>query len=237
MRKVQLVDGEYYHIFNRGVDKRDIFLDEEDFSRFIKSMVEFNVLEPIGSIYENSFRKKIRVKDKISKPKNDTPLVEYIAYCLNKNHFHLIIKQYSEKGIEKLMHRLGLGFTKYFNQKYKRSGSLFQGTFKSVHIESNEQLLYLSAYVNLNNRVHKTKLGNLVSKSSWEEFVGKPKERLCKVEIVLDQFRNVDKYKKIVEETVEEIRSRREGALFDDIMVEDLETKFLSDKKRHGVVT
>ncbi len=237
MRKVQLVDGEYYHIFNRGVDKRDIFNDEEDFQRFLTSMVEFNVLEPIGSIYENSFRKKNKMKNKALKSKNSAPLVEYVAYCLNKNHFHLITKQCVDKGIEKLMHRLGLGFTKYFNQKHKRSGSLFQGTFKSVHIESNEQLIYLSAYVNLNNRVHKSKLGNLVSKSSWEEFVEKPKERLCKVKIILDQFRSVDKYKKMAEETVEEIRSRREEALSDNIIAEDLETKFPSSKKCHGAVT
>lgn len=228
MRKVQLVDGEYYHIFNRGVDKRDIFIDEDDFQRFLTSMIEFNVLEPIGSIFENSFRKETKVGNKASRSKNKAPLVEYIAYCLNKNHFHLIIKQCIEKGIEKLMHRLGLGFTKYFNEKHKRSGSLFQGTFKSVHVESNEQLIYLSAYVNLNNRVH-SKLGNLVSKSSWQEFVGKPKERLCKVEIILDQFRNISEYKKMAEETVEEIRNRREGAMLDNIMTEDLETKFPSD--------
>lgn len=227
MRKIAFANDEYYHIFNRGVDKRDIFLDERDFTRFLTSMVEFNVLEPIGSIYENSFRKKSKAENGISKfksgkrSKKKDPLAEYVAYCLNKNHFHLIVKQCAEKGIEKLMHRLGLGFTKYFNQRHKRSGSLFQGTFKAVHIESNEQLIYLSSYVNLNDRVHnKPKFGNLVSKSSWEEFVGNPKNRLCKVDIILDQFSNVDEYKKMAEETAQEIRSRREG--------EDLETKFPS---------
>lgn len=236
MRKVQLVEGEYYHIFNRGVDKRDVFLNQDDFQRFLTSMVEFNVLEPIGSIYENSFRKKTNLRNKVSKSKKTEPLVEYIAYCLNKNHFHFILKQCAKKGIEKLMHRLGLGFTKYFNQKHKRSGSLFQGTFKSVHIESNEQLIYLSAYVNLNNRVHKPRLGNLVSKSSWEEFVGKPKEQICEIRVILDQFHNIGEYKKMAEETVEEIRDRREEALFDNIITEDLETKFPSGIKYHGAV-
>lgn len=237
MRKVQLVEGEYYHIFNRGVDKRDVFLNQDDFQRFLTSMVEFNVLEPIGSIYENSFRKKTNLRNKVSKSKKTEPLVEYIAYCLNKNHFHFILKQCAKKGIEKLMHRLGLGFTKYFNQKYKRSGSLFQGTFKSVHIESNEQLIYLSAYVNLNNRIHnKPKLGNLVSKSSWEEYVGNPKERLCKIDIITDQFYAINKYKRMAEETIEEIRNRREETLFNDIVTEDLETKFPSERHHHGAV-
>lgn len=80
------------------------------------------------------------------------------------NHlsFHFILEQISEKGIEKLMQRVGMGYAKYFNNKYKRSDSLFQGTFKAIHIDTNEYLLHLSAYINLNHKVHE--LGHLVSK-------------------------------------------------------------------------
>src|SRR3990172_6063231 len=102
MRKTVFANGEYYHIYNRGVDKRDIFVGKFDFERFLQSMEEFNTNEPIGSIYENSFL------------------------------------------------------------KIQRSGALFQGPFKAVYVDSNEYLLHLSTYVNLNFKVHK--LGGLAPK-------------------------------------------------------------------------
>jgi len=129
MRKTPFVTGEYYHIYNRGVDKRVIFADEYDIQRFYDSLEEFNVLEPIGSIYENSFAKKL--KSPISKPKKGA-LISLVAHCANPNHFHLLLRQEVESGIEKLMQRMG-GYTKYFNNKNKRSGALFQGKFKSAH--------------------------------------------------------------------------------------------------------
>ena len=129
MRKVKFVTNQYYHLFNRGVDKRVIFLDQSDMDRFFQSMEEFNVIEPIGSIYENFFRKNQLKKQGFESPKEK--LVNFICHCLNPNHYHFILEQLIDGGIEKFMHRLGLGYTKYFNQKYKRSGSLFQGTFKA----------------------------------------------------------------------------------------------------------
>ena len=94
MRKVALVEGEYYHIYNRGVDKRTIFQDQEDLSRFFQSMEEFNYVEPIGSIFQNSFNKK---------RKNSKKLVEIICYCLNPNHFHFVLRQFVENGISEFM--------------------------------------------------------------------------------------------------------------------------------------
>src|SRR3989338_6976755 len=102
MRKTPLVEGEYYHVFNRGVDKRTIFSDESDFQRFLKSMREFNVVKPIGSIYENSFRKSKSPKE------SDKPLVEFVAYCLNPNHYHFILCPVVANGIEKFIHKLNM---------------------------------------------------------------------------------------------------------------------------------
>ena len=147
MRGELLVNDEYYHIYNRGVDKRAIVMDIYDSERFVQSMIDFNSTETIGSVYEYSF-----VKEKYEN-KDDT-LVEIIAYCLNPNHFHLLLKQVVDNGISKYMHRLSTGYTNYFNLRYKRSGSLFQGKYKFKHIEDNDYLLHLSAYVNLNYKVH-----------------------------------------------------------------------------------
>ncbi len=90
MRKVQLVEGEYYHIFNRGVDKRTVFQDSHDFNRFLLSLVGFNSVEPIGSIYEYSLQEKSKFGNRVSKSlksKEKEPLVDIVAYVLNKNHF------------------------------------------------------------------------------------------------------------------------------------------------------
>lgn len=205
MRKIKFANGEYYHIFNRGVDKREIFLNHSDINRFFQSMKEFNSIEPIGSIFENSFRKNSLGGLAAKSDK----LVNFICYCLNPNHYHFILEQLSDNGIEKFMHRLG-GYTWFFNKKYKRSGSLFQGTFKAVHIESNTQLLHTSVYVNLNDRVHQ--LGGLaakLSKSSWGEYEENLKS-FCENSIVLSQFSNAKEYENFAESSLIDILEKKD---------------------------
>ncbi len=130
MRKVIFTNKEYYHIYNRGVDKRVIFENKYDYVRFIESMFEFNIDKSIGSLYKKRLKNK---NDSISNlQKNCEKLVEIIAYCLNHNHYHLLLKQVADGGISKFMHKIGTGYTNYFNEKKDRSGSLFQGSFKAV---------------------------------------------------------------------------------------------------------
>ncbi len=202
MRKVKFANGEYYHIFNRGVDKRVVFLEQNDFQRFFQGMKEFNTIVPIGSMYENSFRE--------NQPKNGaSKLVNFTCYCLNPNHYHFILEQLIERGIEKFMHRLGIGYTQYFNKKYERSGFLFQGPFKAIHIDSNEYLLHLSAYVNLNERIHE--LGNGVSKSSWDEYIKNTDiYNFCEKSIILNQFNNTSEYKIFAEDSLKGIKERKD---------------------------
>lgn len=216
-RKTAFVEGEYYHIYNRGVDKRNIFSDEFDVQRFFQSMEEFNVVEPIGSIYQNSFKKTTAVTQLgSSTPKSITrlKLVNFVAYCLNPNHYHFILQQASERGIEKFMHRLGTGYTNYFNKNNKRNGALFQGRFKAVHINSNNQLLQISAYVNLNDKVHQ--LGSstpklVKSRSSWEEYTSVKHSSFCEKDIILDQFKSIKEYQKFAESYLECVFKRRSG--------------------------
>jgi|SRR3989344_3403528 len=209
MRKTQFVNGEFYHIYNRGVDKRNIFSSPNDLQRFFQSMNEFNVLEPIGSIYENSFSNK-QLGGLASKSEK---LINFVAYCLNPNHYHFLLEQVAERGIEKFMHRVGTGYTRYFNDKNKRNGALFQGKFKSIHVDSNEYLLHLSAYVNLNDRVHQLggKASKLVgSKTSWGEYLGKTRENFCKKEIIFDQFDDIVAYKEFAENSLKDIIERKQ---------------------------
>ena len=206
MRKIKFATGEYYHIYNRGVDKRKIICDEKDANRFIQSMKEFNTLNPIGSIHAISSknRQTKHLRDSVSKKEK---LAGFVCYCVNPNHFHFILRQTADEGVSKLMHRLGLGYASYFNQKYKRSGSLFQGPFQAIHINSNEYLLHASAYVNLNNKVHNLK--NAIFRSSWEEY-SRNQQGLSEKEIILDQFRNTAEYENFAKESIQIARERKE---------------------------
>lgn len=206
MRKLEFANGEYYHIFNRGNNKRPIFIDDKDFSRFFQSMAEFNSTEPIGGIFANSFRKS-SLRGSTSK------LVDFTCYGLNNNHYHFILNQLVDDGIQKFMHRIATGYTRYFNEKHDCNGSLFQGRYKAVHIDSNEYLLHLSAYVNLNDRVHS--LRGSASKSSWDEYVlGLGEGGFCRKDIILDQFRDAVEYKKFAEGSLKSIRERRDMEKF-----------------------
>ena len=197
MRKVSFAANEYYHVYNRGVDKRSIFEDQKDLDRFLQSVKEFNSVEPIGSIFEHSFDKNKKVKK----------LVEIVCYCINPNHYHFVLKQLVENGISEFMKRLG-GYTWYFNNRYRRSGALFQGRFKSSHINTNEYLLHVSAYVNLNNRFKGEPYR--LSKSSLEEYLRKGNDGICNTSIVLEQFKDTKAYEKFATSSLKDILKRKE---------------------------
>jgi putative transposase len=202
MRNIELATGSYYHLFNRGVDKRSIFINQTDINRFLLSMDLFNRVEPIGSISES--RGHLVSKDQ-------EKLVEFVCYCLNPNHYHFLVKQVADKGIEKFMHKLGNGYTKYFNNKYKRTGSLFGGNYKAVLIDSNEQLLHTSVYVNLNNRISHSKNTYVLSKSSWNEFIHAEYDikKICSPDIVMDQFEDIESYINFAESSYKDINERK----------------------------
>ncbi|MBI2642205.1 MAG: transposase [Candidatus Wildermuthbacteria bacterium] len=204
MRKIQFENGAYYHVYNRGVDKRKIFLDARDIKRFFQSMKEFNTPYAIGSIHERQFYRPKRSE------KQKERLVDFVCYCCNPNHFHFILEQLIDKGIERFMHKLGSGYSTYFNKKYKRSGVLFQGAYKAKHIGSDIYLLHASAYVNLNNKIKGKK--NPLSQSSWDEYVMANQESFCNKDVVLNQFGNTSKYKEFAENALQDIRKRKELA-------------------------
>ncbi len=218
MREQLFAKGEYYHIFNQGVDKRLIVEDKEDIDRFLQSMDEFNVVEPIGSIFENSFQ----LEEKKSKNK----LVDIVCYCLNPNHFHFLLYARQDDGISKFMHRLQMGYAKYFNQKYKRRGSLFQGTFKAKHVSDNDYFLHLAVYTSLNNKVHQ--LGHLVSKlvrSSWNYYAKYPEINdplISGSEIVTSQFKNSKDFVEFAMDSLELMLERKkEEKELKDFLLDD----------------
>ncbi len=159
---IELVSGEKYHVYNRGTDKRNIFSSKSDFVRFYMSLDVFNTIEPTHN-FEDSKNKERLLDDR---------LVQVYAYSLLPNHFHLILEQLVDGGISEFMKRVAGGYTSYFNDKEERSGSLFQGTFKRIHIDTDEYYNYLFSYVNENHFVHEINRPNEICYSSSFHYQG-----------------------------------------------------------------
>jgi putative transposase len=162
IRKVAFVPKEYYHVYNRGNSKQKIFLNIKDYQRFVdllyavNSSEKFNFSDSIKgiSVYEQKKNKK---------------LVSIGAYCLMPNHFHILITPLSEDGMSRFMQKLSTAYAMYFNQKYKHTGSLFEGKFKAEHLDNDRYLKYIFSYIHLNPI-------KLIQKD-WKEVGLKQKER------------------------------------------------------------
>ena len=165
------VESGYYNIYNRGVEKRVIFLDEQDYGVFLSYLKEY--LSPKD---EQDLRERLsdasissRDKDKILKSlrlNNFNEEIVLLAYCLMPNHFHFFVKQRSPGSIDKFMNSLGTRYTMYFNRKYSRVGSLYQGVYKAVFITTEAQFLHLSRYI------HRQAIAQQNQPCSYPEYLG-----------------------------------------------------------------
>ncbi|PIP18094.1 MAG: hypothetical protein COX43_00625 [Parcubacteria group bacterium CG23_combo_of_CG06-09_8_20_14_all_35_9] len=211
MPRPTFINDEFYHIYNRGVEKRKIFLSEEDYYRFVHDLYEFNDED----VTINNFR---IIKSKRS-PKLRKLLVDIICWCLMPNHYHLLLRQLREGGISKFLQKLGTGYTNYFNWKYKRSGVLFQGKSKAVQIKTDTQLTHTSRYIHINSveliepnwKERGIKDWKKVKEflnsyrwSSYPDYIGKDNfPSLIKKDFLLGYFNDSEReYKKFVEEWV-----------------------------------
>ena len=135
----------YYHIYNRGVEKRNIFLEPADYNVFIYNIRRY--LEPGFKLIK---RHPITNERMFVEPNHVIGQISLLSFCLMPNHFHFLIKLHNETGITSFMRKVCSNYTVYFNDKYDRVGSLFQGSFKGVRIISEEQFIHLSRYIHLN---------------------------------------------------------------------------------------
>jgi putative transposase len=192
-RRVVLANNEVYHVINRGVEKRKIFLDKRDYSRFFRTFVYYQKANPPVRF---SFKKRA-LKKRFSNLDN---LVEIVSYCLMPNHFHFLLKQVKNNGISLFIGRLTNSYTRYFNTRHKRTGHLFQGPFKAVRIETDEQLIHVSRYIHLNPVVDflVEDLKKYPYSSYLEYLDGKQEEGVCQKKLVLDQFSSPQEYEKFV---------------------------------------
>jgi len=191
-RLVPFANENFYHVFNRGVEKRITFLDNRDYQRLIEIIYYYQYSGPKPRF---STHKRFKVINFDQNPK----IVEIICYCLMPNHFHFLLKQVQESGIQEFLSKVTNSYTKYFNTKYKRVGPLFQGQFKAVRVESNEQLLHLSRYILLNPYVgslhHEWKT---YPYSSIFEFVNEAKNNICSTKYITEHFPSGEDYQKFI---------------------------------------
>lgn len=189
-------ENSFYHIYNRGVDKRVIFLDGQDYSVFLSYLQGYTTPKDEAKYSkiissENSSPKE---KDKAIKQlnlKNYSGDIEIVCYALLPNHFHLLIRQ-NGNVVNRFMNSLGTRYGMYFNRKYKRTGILFQDVYKAVIVRSDEQLLHLSRYINLNPtralNLPTNKWQDAIFPSSLPEYLGKRQTNWIKKEKILNYF-------------------------------------------------
>ncbi|MFH0936903.1 MAG: transposase [Candidatus Daviesbacteria bacterium] len=182
----------FYHVYNRGVEKRQIFLTQRDYQRFLQTLYYYQFSGP---------KPKLSNLDRFkSQNFHENPrIIETICYCLMPNHFHLLLRQTKDEGTKEFMGKILNSYTKYFNTKQNRVGPLFQGTFKAVPIETDEQLIHVSRYIHLNPLISDlTKDLDSYPYSSYPEFIGLENNKICNVKSVLDLFKDSQDYKEFV---------------------------------------
>ncbi len=210
-RKTIFANDQIYHVFNRGVEKRTIFLTKRDYERAIQTLTFYSYAD-----LQIRFSKFLQLQESlkletISKIKSNNPQrVELIAFCLMPNHFHILIRQTQENGISRFLADFTNSYTKYFNIKNDRVGPLMQGLFKAVRIEDNNQLVHVSRYIHLNptsSFLIKPAELDTYHWSSYPEYLGLVDEQVCQKEEILGQFESMDLYKQFVLDQIDYARA------------------------------
>lgn len=207
-RIVPIAQNEYYHIYNRGNNKQDIFRDNKDRIRFLclilyfQSPLTFSNLTRFSLVFMNvqhpMLNKENRFVDEVVRNR----FVELTAFCLMSNHFHILVYGKKENGIPLYMQRVLNAYTKYFNKKYNRSGHLFQGPYQAVHQKTEEQLFYTTAYMHRNCSEVKGWAGkeHRYPWSSYQDYVSNNRwGDLLKNDIINSRFIKDGEYKEYVD--------------------------------------
>ncbi|RJP46388.1 MAG: hypothetical protein C4584_01650 [Armatimonadetes bacterium] len=186
------VNDQYYHVYNRGSEKRSIFEGRRDYSRFLKTLDYYQLDGPKPKLSKYFKYQKVKLDQK-------KKIIEIICYCLMPNHFHFLIKQVKDGGITEFLGKISNSYTKYFNTKYNRIGPLLQGEFKAVLIEDDSQLIHVSRYIHLNPLTSFViKDLNNYQWSSYREYIRNTNDQICNKDIVMSLFKSPETYQQFV---------------------------------------
>lgn len=202
-RKITLTTNEIYHVVNRGITSQLVFKNQRDYFRALNTIFYYQNQNPFPRYaFFSRLTNKQRAEILECLKRKNKLLVEIIAFCLMPSHLHFLLKQLKENGISTFMSNVSNSYTRYFNTKQKRIGPLFQGKFKAIKVETDEQLLHLSRYIHLNpySAFIIKDLTNLENYpySSISEYLNPKISTHCNKEMVLGHFRNIAAYKKFI---------------------------------------
>ena len=193
LRKIILVEGEIYHIFNRSIQEIPIFKSKRDFNLFLEATQFY--LQPKPPVKFSVYRRQ-RKKYAINL---DKKIVTIFAYCFMPNHFHFLLRQEEKKGIQKFVQRLSNSYAHYFSIKYENRGPVFEGNFKAVRVENDEQLVHLSRYIHLNPvTAYLTERPEEYFNSSYRAYLKGANLPFLEVEFILSHFSSPGDYEKFV---------------------------------------
>ncbi|PIP51529.1 hypothetical protein COZ61_00655 [Candidatus Berkelbacteria bacterium CG_4_8_14_3_um_filter_33_6] len=186
IRKVELSNEQYYHVFNRSIAKYEIFTSDREYQHFIYSLRYYLAPEAhlkMSRFTELSTKNQMKILNK--RDRNNQP-IDIICYCIMPTHFHLLVKQNKDFGVTNYLRLVQNSYSHYFNLKHKRSGPLWQGKFKNIQVKSDEQLLHLTRYIHLNpsNSILVDKPEEWLS-SSYNEYLNS-NEDLCTYKDIID---------------------------------------------------
>lgn len=191
MRATQFFTNGYYHIYNRGVDKRIVF---QRFGHYLRFLTTIRSILKTGSATQRSiYNQGLALSTKI----------DILAYCLMPNHYHFLIKQTHESGITEFMQKLDTSYTMYFNLNNKRTGHLFEYAFKAKTIESDDVLLHVSRYIHLNPVIARlVETPEQWRWSSYKEYIDNESPSLCNTKEILGHFASQDDYPKFTNDQI-----------------------------------
>jgi len=197
-RGLLFVNDFVYHIFNRGVERRPLFTTNQEYDRFVMLLGFYRYQKPPLSF--SHFRLlSTPDRDGFMKKLGDTPhSIDILAYALMSNHFHLLVRQRQENAITQTLANISNSYAKYFNIKHHRVGPLYQGPFKAVHVETDQQLLHLSRYIHINPVVAGTMTqAELLSsaRTSFPEYLRHAGTSFIDIKPILSYFVSPQSYK------------------------------------------
>ena len=191
-RLLPLVEGQVYHVFNRGIDHRPTFTNKSELKRAIAVMDHYRFVSPPLK-FSKFLKLPVEERGRLQTEMRVRPkLVEILSFCLMPNHFHLLLRQVYEKGISKFLSNFQNSYTRYFNIKNERDGPLFLDQFKAVFVETDEQLIHVSRYIHLNPTTsYLLKDFDSLLKYPWSflpEYI-QGKEFICEISTILGFFK------------------------------------------------
>lgn len=206
-RALVFAKDETYHVFNRGVERRIFFTSKREYGRFIE-LLKYYRFSHVPMRYSDFHVLPGPAQEKILQSLIDhgEQEVGILAYCLMPNHFHLVLRQRQDRGVQRFLSNISNGYAKYFNVKHRRVGPLFQGAFKAVHIETDEQLLHVTRYVHLNPVSAFMLSENEIDAYPWSslsEYMTKASNGYCNTEWVKEFFKKPSGYRSFVHDQVE----------------------------------